>query len=377
MIAAIHKKGMRVIMDVVYNHMFGIEITSFHNLMPLYYFRYGKNGEISNGSFCGNDFDSTRKMASKYIIDSVTRWTEFYGIDGLRFDLMGIIDYETINKVYEECHKIENSFMVYGEGWNMPSLIPDEIKATQFNNAKMPKIGHFNDRFRDCIKGSTQQDNIQERGYATGNKEKSNLMMDLLCGTCLDVDYDYSYLSPNQVINYAECHDNNTLWDKLEMSLIDESVEDMKKYHKLIMAIIFLSQGIPFIDGGQEFLRTKLHDHNSYISSDAINGLDYSLIEKNKDIVTYTKALINFRKNNPCFRLNTKEEISNQVFVELMDEIVIKYTVKDYVVYFNPSNEIMVIDLESEKTVLDIETMEEMNTTKITLDKISATIIKK
>ena len=134
MIAAIHKEGIRVVMDVVYNHMFGIDVTAFHKLMPYYYFRYGKNGEISNGSFCGNDIDSLMPMCSKYIVDSIKRWSSFYGVDGYRFDLMGILDIETMNKLYEAAKEINPSTIIYGEGWNMPSLIDDELKAAQFNN---------------------------------------------------------------------------------------------------------------------------------------------------------------------------------------------------------------------------------------------------
>lgn len=375
MVASIHEHGMRVVMDVVYNHMFGISITAFDKLMPLYYFRYGENGEISNGSFCGNDFDSLMPMARKYILDSTKRWVEFYGIDGFRFDLMGIIDYQTMNLIYEQSRQLDESFIIYGEGWNMPSLLDSELKAAQYNNAKMPHIGHFNDRFRDTIKGATQHEDIKKKGYATGDISYCEVATDVVIGTSLPVAYDYCYLNPNQVVNYTECHDNNTVYDKLVKSNSDETDAQIKKRAKLILAMIYLSQGIPFIHAGQEFLRTKGGDHNSYISSDEVNKLDYDLMEKNIDVVNYVRALNRFRKENSCFRLNTREEILNTIDITYDDLGVIKYSCGDYVVYFNPTKED--ITLDEKAVVIDIVKNEERTASKLVLENISATIVKK
>ena len=375
MIAAIHEAGMRVVMDVVYNHMFGIEITSFHQLMPNYYFRYGKNGEISNGSFCGNDFDSLMPMAHKYIVDSIKRWTSFYGVDGFRFDLMGIIDVDTMNEAFAEAQKIEPSMIIYGEGWNMPSLIDDELKAAQFNNKKMPNIGYFNDRFRDNIKGSTQD--VEEKGFATGSFLDIKVTMDVIAGTSLPVSYGYCYLNPNQVVNYVECHDNHTVWDKMLKSNEDESELVRKERQKLMIAMILLSQGIPFLHAGLEFLRTKNGDHNSYISSDEVNKLDYDLMEKNIDVVNYTKALIEFRKNHSIFRLNTKEEIISNVSVSNPVAGVIQYNVGNYVVFFNGNNSNIELKLDSDLYLVDIMTNEaKKNEGMAVLNPISTTIFK-
>ena len=378
MIAAIHERGIRVVMDVVYNHMFGIDVTAFHKLMPFYYFRYGKNGELSNGSFCGNDFDSLMPMASKYIVDSIKRWSSFYGVDGYRFDLMGILDIETINKVYEEAKKIEPSTIIYGEGWNMPSLIDDELKAAQFNNVKLPGIGFFNDRFRDRVKGSTMAHDVLVKGYATGLNKHLNVLCDGLMGTCLPVSYGYHYSSVNQVINYVECHDNHTVWDKMCFSNALEDEVTRKKRQMLMTAIVLLAQGVPFLHAGQEFCRTKKLDHNSYMSKDDINQFDYALMEENIDCVNYVKALISFRKSHSEFRFNNADDISNKVRTSYNRNGVIKYYVGNYLVIFNPSNEKKRVVLNDAYYQVDLfnDLKSKCNKTLV-LDPISTTIMLK
>ena len=355
MIAAIHKKGLRIVMDVVYNHMFGIEMTAFHKLMPYYYFRYGQNGEISNGSFCGNDFDSLQPMASKFIVDSIKRWVRFYGVDGFRFDLMGIIDINTMNRVYDEAKKIEPSIIIYGEGWNMPTLMKDELKACQFNNDKLLNIGFFNDRFRDIVKGATMAGDVKVKGYATGVNKKLNVVCDTLRGTCQEVNYGYHYTSPNQVVNYVECHDNHTVWDKMQISNYEEDEVTRKKRQKLMISMVLLAQGMPFLHAGQEFCRTKNLDHNSYMSSDEVNKLDYNLMEENMDLVLYTKALISFRKRHNEFRYNNSLDISTYVKTKFNHKGIIKYYVKDYLVIFNPNNEVCKVVLDDQYSLVDFD----------------------
>jgi pullulanase len=309
MIAAFHKKGIRVNMDVVYNHVFDRFTSSFEKLVPYYYFRFQSNGNVSNGSFCGNDFDSTRKMASKFIVDSVKRWMTFYGIDGFRFDLMGIIDIETMKKVQETTKKIDDSAMVYGEGWDMPTALNDDMKAAMKNEAKLPNIGHFNDRFREIVKGSTWHDELSLKGYASGDSTKLGTFINVMMGSCTDINIKALFNSPEKSINYVECHDNTTLWDKLMVSNKEEPEEIRKKRQRLIFAILILSQGVPFFHSGQEFFRTKNGEHNSYISPDKVNRIDYKLMEKNYDSVIFSKDMINFRKEHKIFRLTSKEEI--------------------------------------------------------------------
>ena len=377
MIAAIHKKGLRIVMDVVYNHMFGIEMTAFHKLMPYYYFRYGQNGEISNGSFCGNDFDSLQPMASKFIVDSIKRWVKFYGVDGFRFDLMGIIDINTMNRVYDEAKKIEPSIIIYGEGWNMPTLMKDELKACQFNNDKLLNIGFFNDRFRDIVKGATMAGDVKVKGYATGVNKKLNVVCDTLRGTCQEVNYGYHYTSPNQVVNYVECHDNHTVWDKMQISNYEEDEATRKKRQKLMISMVLLAQGMPFLHAGQEFCRTKNLDHNSYMSSDEVNKLDYNLMEENMDLVLYTKALIAFRKRHNEFRYNNSLDVSNFVKTNFNHKGIIKYYVKDYLVIFNPNNEVCKVVLNDQYSLVDFDDNSYECGKTLMVQPISTTILKK
>ena len=361
MIQALHKHGMRVNMDVVYNHMFTRDDSSFENIVPYYYFRIGEHGEISNGSFCGNDFDSTRAMAHKFIVDSCLRWVNFYDVDGFRFDLMGIIDYQTMNKIHEECCKIKPHFMIYGEGWNMPTLLPDYLKATQLNNAKMPNIGHFSDRYRDVLKGSTNTDEIAHKGYLTGSLKNLHLVEDVLLGSCFERHLGYNYLSPNQVINYVECHDNATVYDKMLACCSKESEEIRKKRQRLILGVILMSQGVPFFHAGQEFCGTKNGHHNSYMAPDSINNLDWTLMEKNHDIVEYFKDMIKLRKQYSCLRLNTPQEIKDLASVSFENDGITVYRLncekdsdefKELVIIINPNNKVVSYSLNNYYRIL-------------------------
>ncbi|HHU28440.1 TPA: type I pullulanase [bacterium] len=323
MISSLHQFNIRVIMDVVYNHVYDRNTSPFEKIVPYYYFKYFKDGTESNGSFCGNDFDSLMKMGSKFIVDSAKRWVKFYGVDGFRFDLMGIIDIETMNKVYQECKKIDPNIMIYGEGWDMPSAIEDKLKAAMKNEAKLEHIGFFNDRFREVVKGSTWHDELFKKGFASGDNSIVNSFINVMLGSCTKIGDTKLFSNPNKSINYVECHDNNTLWDKLSVSNKDESLEIRKKRQRLMLSIVLLSQGVPFIHAGQEFYRTKHGEHNSYKSSDEINKVDWNLMEDNYDSVLFFKDLINFRKNHPIFRLTNEKEIINRIKHELINDLVI------------------------------------------------------
>lgn len=335
MISSIHKNKMRVNMDVVYNHMFSREHSNFEALVPGYYFRIGKNGKISNGSFCGNDTDSLMPMMRKFIVDSCLRWVSFYKVDGFRFDLMGILDVNTLNEIYEKCSILRPGFMMYGEGWSMPTLMDKKLMGTQLNNKLMPNIGFFNDRFREQIKGDTFEETVG--GYTTGNKFDIEIVQDVILGSSKKVKYGVSYLSPNNVINYVECHDNATLWDKINFVRPDESEELKIKRQKLNLAIILMSQGVSFIHAGSEFCRTKNGIDNSYVSSDEINHLDYQRMVKYIDVVEYVKRLIQFRKDHPALREVNQKDIKKNIEI-LHHNNVIFYRLKkeDLLVVINP-----------------------------------------
>lgn len=359
-IAHLHKRGMRVIMDVVYNHMFDREASAFEKIVPGYYFRLDEEGNDSNGSFCGNDLDSTKPMVKAFLMESTRIWIEEYGFDGFRFDLMGILDIDTMNDIANQTLKIDPNAMVYGEGWNMPTLLPDDQKATMMNHSMMPNIAHFSDIFREAIKGGTMDEKLAEGGYGSGNVSKSIETIHLLMGTSKEITIGDKTLEPNfkdpkYTLNYVECHDNHTLWDKLKMTLVDQSDDTIKAHHRFITSIVMLSQGIPFLHAGQEFFRSKQGDHNSYNSSDEVNMIRWQQKDANQESINYVKDLIKLRKQLPELRYMYAKELDDHIEVKHLDHHCIKYTLKSkdlhsnyksIDIYFNPNNIEVLIGLE-------------------------------
>ncbi|MEH7353690.1 type I pullulanase [Neobacillus drentensis] len=313
LIDQIHSIDLRVIMDVVYNHVFIRENSSFEKIVPGYYFRHNEIGMPSNGTGVGNDIASERRMVRKYIVDSIRYWMEEYHIDGFRFDLMGILDVETMIEVRKACDNIKEGTLIIGEGWSLNTPLSADQKATIVNQAKIPQIAQFNDKFRDIIKGSTF--NLFDKGYALGNEHDLDAAMEVITGSIgLAKRGTRLFNEPFQSVNYVECHDNHTLWDKLLACFPDEDLGTQIRYHRLATGIVLLSQGIPFLHSGQEFFRTKHGEGNSYRSPDAINQLDWDRKSQFKDNVEYIKGLIKIRKAFPCFRMRTFEEIRTHIY---------------------------------------------------------------
>ena len=338
MIAKVHRQGIRVVMDVVYNHMYDVNASAFERIVPGYYFRRNPDDTLSNGSWCGNDLDSCKYMVRKYIIDMSRRWQSFYGVDGYRFDLMGIIDIDTINQVYSICHAYDDSFMVYGEGWNMPTNLPDDQKAMQFNHYMMPHISFFNDEFRDVVKGGSSDGVLVNKGFVTGNLYETERARNVLTAC-------NRYTTPDQSINYVECHDNATVFDKLYISNVEEGLNGILNRQKNLTIVTLIAQGVPFIHAGQEFYRTKGGIGNSYNSPDNINSINWDFRDIYKEDVEDIKKIIQLRKDNKCFRYATTEEIEANVWVENIDFKMLKYTLKQdegpyrqFVIYINPSS---------------------------------------
>jgi pullulanase len=281
-------------------------------VVPGYYFRHNEIGLPSNGTGVGNDIASERKMVRKYILDSIRYWMEEYHIDGFRFDLMGILDVETMNEVRKVCDSLSQGTIIIGEGWNLNTPLPIEQKATIANQAKMPQIAQFNDKFRDSIKGNTF--NLFDKGFALGNEHYVEAANDVITGSIgFTKQCPGIFTEPCQVVNYVECHDNHTMWDKLLACLPDADDSLRIKYHRLATGIVLLSQGIPFLHSGQEFFRTKKGDGNSYRSFDEINQLDWERKIIFNDNVKYVKGLIQVRKEFSCFRMRTTAEIRTNI----------------------------------------------------------------
>ncbi|AJD92663.1 pullulanase [Jeotgalibacillus malaysiensis] len=327
MIQTLHDEDLGVIMDVVYNHMYAVNESNFHQLVPGYYFRYNEDGSLANGTGVGNDTASERKMMQKFIVDSVSYWAEEYEMDGFRFDLMGIHDTDTMNEVREALDEIDPSIIVLGEGWDLNTPLDAELKANQKNAEDMDRVAHFNDTLRDGAKGSVWEDT--DPGFINGKQGMEEIMRQSVAG---GIDYDDSfatYRDPDQVVQYVEAHDNLTLWDKLEKTNPDATLEEMKSMHKLGSSIVLTSQGISFIHAGQEFMRTKGGDHNSYQSPDSVNQLDWERRAAFNDEVEYMAGLIDLRQNYDAFRLTNAEAINERLTFAASPANTIAYTLQE------------------------------------------------
>lgn len=307
MVMSLHNKGIGVVMDVVYNHTFESCDSWFEIAYPKYYHRFKQNGSFSNGSGCGNEMASERKMCRRYIIDSVLWWAKEYHIDGFRFDLMALLDVDTMNEIVDKLKEINPSVIIYGEGWTGGEcMLSGDEQASTANAKKTPEIAYFNDSYRDTIKGNSFVD--EAKGYAAGNIHcKAGAVAGLLGKV-------WWAGSPLQTVNYCEAHDDLTLWDKLCVSTPGAHLDDHKKMARFSLALVFLAQGIPFIQAGQEFIRTKpltdgKFDRNSYKSPDSTNSIKWDTLSKNKCESEYVKGLIQFRKANPLLRFKDAEEI--------------------------------------------------------------------
>ncbi|WP_335474448.1 alpha-amylase family glycosyl hydrolase [Bacillus sp. JJ1764] len=308
--------------------------------MPGYYFRHNELGLPSNGTGVGNDLASERRMVRKLITDSIRYWIEEYHIDGFRFDLMGILDVETMNEVRQVCDSFNKEMVIIGEGWDLNTPLPFEKKAIIANQSVLPRIGHFNDRFRDHMKGNTFE--LTDKGYGLGNAKLLEAAIEAVTGSIGLKNKDTRlFAEPYQSVNYVECHDNHTLWDKLIVSFPQTSETTRMSYHRLLTGLVILSQGIPFLHSGQEFFRTKQGDGNSYRSSNEINRLDWERKMHYKENVEYVKGLIQIRKNLSCFRLKTAEEIRQRFHTLPVSSPLIGciYKMDDYevILLINPS----------------------------------------
>ena len=355
MVQGLHENGISVVMDVVYNHVYSADSFCFNQIVPRYFSRVNENGSYSSGSGCGNDTASERSMVSKYIVDSVKYWADEYHIDGFRFDLVGLIDTETMNAVIEEVHKTHPNVIFYGEGWTMGTTMTKEgyELTTQTNSTLVPEFAFFSDTLRDALKGNVF--NNTEKGYVSGVAAYSSTINQCFVGApnwCK---------SPTQTINYSSCHDNNTLYDRITISTPNASVEDRIRMNNLAAAITMTSQGIPFIHAGEEMLRSKPlpdggYDHNSYNNTDAVNSLKWDDLNQAEyqSVFSYYQGLIAFRAAHPALRMTSAEEVSQQITkLEGLEFGITGFHIapgsngeeNEFVVIFNPKTSAITVDL--------------------------------
>ena len=357
MIRTLHDNGLRVIMDVVYNHVYDPKDQALERTVPGYFYRYNADGSLANGTGVGNDTASERHMMRKYIIDSVKYWAKEYHLDGFRFDLMGIHDSVTMNAIREALDKIDPSIIIIGEGWEMSTPLPEDLKASQRNAQAMPRIAHFNDSIRIALKGSDFGDE-KDRGFISGKNYLEDLLLRNIKGA-MHLSSHSSYVDPEQVIQYVEAHDNLTLYDKLLRSNPDDSEEVRIKRHTLATSIVLLSQGVPFIHGGQEFLRTKAGVANSYQSPDEINQFEWERVTTFQESVAYVKGLIALRKSEYLFRLHTHEEIDAHFTMLSENFNIVAFSLtnseKKYIVIFNGNRSDVIFRIQKGKYAILVE----------------------
>lgn len=350
MVKALHDNQISVIMDVVYNHVYNASDFCVNQIVPGYFSRVNEDGTYSNGSDCGNDTASERSMVRKYIVDSVKYWADEYHIDGFRFDLVGLIDTETINEVVTEVHKTHPDVIFYGEGWTMDTAVTkDGYKmTTQPNSTDVPGFAFFSDTLRDALKGHVFY--TTRKGYVSGAAD----LADTVKGCFLGQAGDWC-TTPAQSINYASCHDNMTLLDRITRSTPGVSEEDRIRMNNLSAAIYMTAQGIPFLQAGEEMLRTKIDAsggfvENSYNSPDSVNSIKWDTLEDEayQNVYNYYKGLIAFRKAHAALRLTNADDVNaNITSVDGLDENVLAFRINGGVngetsdgifVIFNPNS---------------------------------------
>ena len=334
MVQSLHKNGLRVIMDVVYNHTTDIQHSNFSQFAPGYYYRQNPDGSYANGTGCGNETASERPMMRKFMIESVIYWAKEYHIDGFRFDLMGIHDIETMNAISDALHKIDPTIFIYGEGWTAgQSPLVEDRRAVKKNVYELNKVAAFSDDLRDGIKGGFSD--VKAKGFVSGDQNSKESVKSGIVASTQNSQINYKAVNyskapwaaePYQTISYVSCHDDNTLFDRLKISNPDASEADLIKMDKLANAIVLTSQGVAFLHSGAELLRTKQGVANSFNSPDAINEIDWSRKTKYEALFNYYKQLVALRKDHPAFRMSSTKMIQEHLkFLETNDPSVIAY----------------------------------------------------
>ena len=371
MVQALHKAGIAVILDVVYNHTYDIENSNFQKTYPDYYYRKNADGTYSNGSGCGNETASEQPMMRRFMIESVKYWINEYHIDGFRFDLMGCHDIETMNAIRKAVDEIDPTIFIYGEGWSAGQCaLPTEELGVKANITKMPRIAAFSDEIRDALRGPFDDDakagwlgsgiRIFGSSDLAGFKESMKFG---IAGAIAHPQVDMSKVNyskepwatePTQMISYVSCHDDMCLFDRLKASLPGVSKDELIRLDLLAQTAVFTSQGVPFMLSGEELLRTKQGVHNSFESPDSINHLDWSNKEKYPQVFNYYKNLIAMRKNHQAFRLGSASLVRENLEFLDMPEKIVAYRVNGAAVNDSWRNIIVILNASRADTEVNI-----------------------
>lgn len=331
MVQALHKAGIRVILDVVYNHTFSIDGSNFQKTYPGYYFRHRPDGTYSDGSGCGNETASEKPLMREFMVESVKYWVNEYHIDGFRFDLMGVHDIETMNLIRAELDKIDPSIYVYGEGWSAGSCAyPQEKLAMKANARQLNGIGAFSDEMRDALRGPFSDD--RKGGFLAGMPNCEESIKFGIAGAIDHPQVDMTKVNyskaawtnePSQMIAYVSCHDDMCLTDRLRATVPNISDDELIRLDLLAQTAVLTSQGVPFLLSGEEMLRDKKGEHNSFRSPDSINRFDWNNLKRYPQVFDYYSKLIALRKAHPAFRMGKAEEVrKNLVFLDAPEGVV-------------------------------------------------------
>ena len=341
MVQALHKAGIRVILDVVYNHTFDIKGGNFDRTFPMAYYRYTADGKPSNGSGCGNETASEKPLMRQFMLESMKYWADEYHIDGFRVDLMGIHDIETMNLIRKELSSIDPNIFIYGEGWTAGTCAyPTEKLALKAHIKQMPGIAAFSDEIRDALRGPFSDE--KQASFLGGIAGFEESIKAGIAGMIAHPQVDYTKVNytkepwanePTQMIAYVSCHDDMCLVDRLKASIPEAAydMEEVIRLDQLAQTVVFTSQGIPFMLSGEEMLRDKKGVHNSCNSPDEINHLDWNNLKKYPQVFAYYKGLIQMRKSHPAFRLGSAELVRKHLeFLPTQQDCLVAFRLKNH-----------------------------------------------
>ena len=338
MVQALHKAGIRVILDVVYNHTFNIDGSNFQRTYPDYFYRKTADGKYSDGSGCGNETASEREMMRRFMVESVLYWIDEYHIDGFRFDLMGCHDIETMNAIRKAVDEVDPTIFIYGEGWSAGSCaLPTEQLGLKANMKAMPGIAAFSDELRDALRGPFSDDT--KGAFLAGKPGEEESIKFGIAGAIEHPQVDMSKVNysteawasqPTQMISYVSCHDDMCLTDRLRASIPGITTDELIRLDMLAQTAVLTSQGVPFILSGEEMLRDKKGVHNSYNSPDSINRLDWNNMDRYPQVMDYYKNLTRLRRNHPAFRLGSADLVRRHLEFLPTQPGLVAFRLKDY-----------------------------------------------
>ena len=363
MVQALHQAGIRVILDVVYNHTYDIEHSNFQRTYPDYYYRKTKDGQYSNGSGCGNETASERPLMRQFMMESVEYWIREYHIDGFRFDLMGIHDIETMNQIRKAVDEIDPTIFIYGEGWSAGDCaFPREQLGMKANIQKMPRIAAFSDDLRDALRGPFSDDT--KGAFLAGIPGEEESLKAGIAGMIAHPQVDYAKVNysdepyatePTQMIAYVSCHDDMCLVDRLKASIKDLDPSSLVKLDLLAQTAVFTSQGVPFLLSGEEMLRDKKGVHNSFESPDSINHLDWNNLKRYPQVFEYYKNLTALRRHHPAFRLGQAELVRKHLtFLPTEGDCLVAFQLSDHAGGDAWKNIIVILNANTESRVVKI-----------------------